>query len=146
MALAGGALPETLCSHLGGGGGGAHQLLSFLDYIDACRLREVCQELHEMVRDCVAWHRQCKQQWPPPAQAGEPIKWGRLASWRSANPQALRANLGGRKVLVDADFVHLRGKKVLNMSGCSQPRVTGLQAPQGHPHTVGDVLPPSWYL
>ena len=92
MALAGGSLPETVSSHLGGAGGGAHQLLSFLDYEDACRLREACRELHEMVRDCRAWHRLRRQQWPAPAEAGERIV-GDLASWRSANPQALRANV-----------------------------------------------------
>ena len=79
MALAGGALPETVCSHLGGAGGGAHQLLSFLDYMDACRLREACRELHEMVRDCVAWHRLRKEEWPAPARAGKRIE-GSLAS------------------------------------------------------------------
>jgi hypothetical protein len=135
MALAGGALPETVCSHLGGAGGGAHQLLSFLDYEDACRLREACKELHEMVRDCVAWHRLRRQQWPhslrmqdrpPHSTAGELIV-GSQASWRSANPQALRANVFGRRGLLDADFVHLRGIKVLDLRSCRQAGITKMR-------------------
>jgi hypothetical protein len=118
MALAGGALPWTVCSHLGGAGGGAHQLLSFLDYVDACRLREAGRELQGMVRDCRAWHRQCRQQWPAPAVAGLRME-GSLASWRSANSQALRANVTGRSDLLDADFVHL-SIKVLDMNSCRQ--------------------------
>ena len=55
--LAGGALPETVCSHLGGAGGGAWQLLSFLDRGDAAALQLVCRELRDMRVDYGVWRR-----------------------------------------------------------------------------------------
>ena len=57
MALAGGELPETVCSHLGGGGGGAWQILQYLDRWDAAALRLTCQELRDMRVDYGAWRR-----------------------------------------------------------------------------------------
>jgi hypothetical protein len=55
--LAGGALPETVCSHLGGGGSGASQILQFLDRWDAAPLRLACRELRQMSVDFLASKR-----------------------------------------------------------------------------------------
>jgi hypothetical protein len=57
MALAGGDFPWTVCSHLGGAGGGAWQLLSFLDRWDAAALQLVCRELRDMREDYGVWRR-----------------------------------------------------------------------------------------
>ena len=57
MALAGGTLPETVCSHLGGAGGGAWQILQYLDRWDAAALRLTCQELRDMTGAYSAWRR-----------------------------------------------------------------------------------------
>ena len=54
---------------------------------------------------------------------GPPIE-GPLGAWRAANPDALVANVWGRRDLVDADFVQLAGIKALNMSLCSNPGLT----------------------
>ena len=54
----------------------------------------------------------------------ETIIRGSLAQWRRANPNAIYANISGRNDLTDADFVHLRGIKFLNMSGCNEGRLT----------------------
>ncbi len=54
---------------------------------------------------------------------GPPIK-GPLAAWRAANPGAVVANVSGREDLVDADFVHLRGMKALDMRACRQRTIT----------------------
>ena len=122
LLLAGGALPETLCSVLGGAGGGgsgAQQLLSFLDYFDAFQLRLVCREACEMVGECQSWHKQRRQQWPPPASAGSVIQ-GSLERWRAVHPQALRANvsaLQGARPLHSEDCMRLMGLKVVDMSG-----------------------------
>jgi DNA-binding beta-propeller fold protein YncE len=67
MALAGGALPETVCSHLGGAGGGAFQLMQFLDSVDAARLQRACSELRDMVaayRSFMQRIRGASWQWP----------------------------------------------------------------------------------
>ena len=49
---------------------------------------------------------------------------GPLAAWRAANPDALVANVQGRDDLVDADFVHLAGIKLLRMDDCTNPGLT----------------------
>ena len=63
-----------------------------------------------------------------------PIR-GSLAAWRACFPGAVAANVGGRRDLRDADFVHLAGVKVLymrtgihslNMDGCRGITVAGL--------------------
>ena len=45
---------------------------------------------------------------------------GGLASWRRCFPRATAANVYGRLDLTDADFVHLRGIRKLNMGLCRQ--------------------------
>jgi len=52
-----------------------------------------------------------------------PIK-GSLADWRAFFPNAIVANISGRRDLTDADFVHLRGIHTLNMRGCNQESIT----------------------
>ena len=49
---------------------------------------------------------------------------GRLSSWRECFPLARAANLSDNKKLTDADFVHLRGVRKVNMQGCSQATIT----------------------
>ena len=49
---------------------------------------------------------------------------GPIAQWRAANPNAIYANISGRKDLTDEDFVYLRGVKYLNMSRCDQASIT----------------------
>ena len=53
-----------------------------------------------------------------------PVIVGSLAAWRAANPSALVASVEGREDLTDADFVHLRGLRGLDMSRCSQATIT----------------------
>jgi hypothetical protein len=127
--LAGGELPETVCSHLGGAGGGAWHILQFLDYFDAYRLRQACSELRDMVRDFQAW--KCRTEvrgwsWPLsiPQMAGPGCL--PMGSWRSANPQVLLARSGwgfdndpGRKSLMqDEDLQHLQGLKAVDFTHC----------------------------
>jgi hypothetical protein len=69
LALAGGALPETVCSHLGGAGGGAWQLLQFLDRWDAAALRLVCAELRDMAEDFAERQRSRGSAWVWPMGA-----------------------------------------------------------------------------
>ena len=45
---------------------------------------------------------------------------GSLQEWRQQNPDATVANIEGRRDLTDADFVHLKGIRKLNMAGCTQ--------------------------
>jgi hypothetical protein len=54
---------------------------------------------------------------------GRPIL-GDLAAWRAANPHALVADISGREDLTDADFVHLRGIRALDMSYCTNAEIT----------------------
>lgn len=58
-----------------------------------------------------------RSQWDDLANFGEPIK-GSLADWRRANPNAEALDLSNREDLKDADMVHVRGIKKLNISGC----------------------------
>jgi len=58
IALAGGDIPETVCSHLGGAGGGAWQIMQYLDNRwDAARLSLVCQEFRDMTADYKTYKR-----------------------------------------------------------------------------------------
>ena len=47
-----------------------------------------------------------------------------LQAWRASDPAAEVVNVGGRRDLLDADFVHLKGIKALNMSWCNQAGIT----------------------
>ena len=49
---------------------------------------------------------------------------GPLAAWRAANPDAAVANLRYRNDLVDVDFAHLAGLKVVFMGRCDQATIT----------------------
>jgi len=127
MALAGGDIPLTVCSHLGGYSGGAQEILSFLNLEDAFRLVLVCKELRDMVGQYEGWRRRQEGghwEWPAPESAAEGRSKrfglkieGSLSSWRAANPQALRANIEG-SACSDADFAHLAGVKLLDCSSC----------------------------
>jgi len=76
-----------VCSHLGGAGGGATPLLSFLDRHDAAALSLTCVELREMVQDFSAFQRRSSPEWHWPL--------GRLQG-RVATVATLRgADLGG---------------------------------------------------
>ena len=48
---------------------------------------------------------------------------GPVSAWRACFPAARAATIRG-KLHTDADFVHLRGIQMLDMSYCSQPRIT----------------------
>ena len=50
------------------------------------------------------------------------VRWP--ARWRRAFPSAVAASVRGNTRLVDADFVHLRGLRWLNMGDCSQATIT----------------------
>ena len=47
-----------------------------------------------------------------------------LRDWRLAFPKAICANISNQHQYVDADFVHLRGIRTLNMSVCDQAGIT----------------------
>ena len=49
---------------------------------------------------------------------------GSLEIWRKENPTVNVARLNGRKDLVDADFIHLRGIKALSIAACNQEGLT----------------------
>jgi hypothetical protein len=51
IAFAGGQEAFTVCSHLGGSGGGCCQIMQYLDRFDATSLKQVCKELYDMVKD-----------------------------------------------------------------------------------------------
>ena len=63
IALAGGDFPETVCSHLGGAGGGAWQIMQYLDRWDAAQLALVCQEFREMTADYKTFKRWSSPEW-----------------------------------------------------------------------------------
>ena len=46
------------------------------------------------------------------------------ARWRRAFPAAVAASVRGNRRLRDADFVHLRGLRSLDMSWCNQAGIT----------------------
>jgi hypothetical protein len=48
----------------------------------------------------------------------------RVGRWRSAFPAARAANVSFNKRLCDADFVHFRGLRSLDMTLCNQPTIT----------------------
>jgi hypothetical protein len=50
------------------------------------------------------------------------VRWP--SRWRRAFPAAVAASVRGNRRLRDADFVHLRGLRSLDMSGCSQATIT----------------------
>ena len=83
------------------------------DTVAATALRGTCREL----RDAVAAHR-----WHDTA-----TRIVRPAPWRAAFPAATAANVsrspGELPSLTDADFVHFRGVRELDMSGCSQTTI-----------------------
>ena len=107
--LAGGA-GVTLLSEV------AAALLPLFSTRDACALRLVCREF----KAAASAH--------PWADARTVIK-GSIAAWRACFPRALCANVAQgsplprdpvrRTPVVDADFVHLRGLRELNMAYCT---------------------------
>ena len=89
-----------------------HVILGWLgdDTAAASALRGTCAA----ARDAVGAHP-----WADPATR---IVWpGR---WRRAFPRAVAACVRGNARLVDADFVHLRGLRSLDMSWCCQAVIT----------------------
>ena len=118
--LAGGG-QKTLLSEVG-----SQYLLPLFTTAEACALRLVCREFLAAVTE---------QPW----EDSETVIKGSIAAWRACFPHALCANVAEnafeeyegtglfvsdeRSTLVeDADFVHFRGLRVLNMTGC--PNVT----------------------
>jgi hypothetical protein len=64
-----------------------------------------------------------------PQSDGRRLSWGpviegSLEAWRLAHPAALVANLEGRTDIGDEDLAFLGGVIALNISGCSQARLT----------------------
>ncbi len=96
---------------------GAHSVgagvFGFLTMHDGNELRQLCR----LIRGDVAAAR-----W---RDAVTRIR-GSLAAWRACFPSAVAANVGGRRDLRDADFVHLAGIKVLVMWGCDGITDAGL--------------------
>jgi hypothetical protein len=94
-------------------------LFHFLDTREACSLRGVCNELKQAVAD-FTWE-----------DMGTVIK-GFIAQWRACFPRARGANVGQRgwgrwenpngrlTAVVDGDFVHFVGLRVLNITWCTQ--------------------------
>ena len=98
---------ETLLSEVG-----SQYLLPLFSTRDACALRLVCREFLAAVSE---------QPW----EDSETVIRGSLAAWRASFPRARAANVsqcegGGRATpVVDADFVHLQGLRVLVMKSCT---------------------------
>ena len=85
------------------------------DTAAATALRGTCRELRDAV-GAHGWHDSTTR-----------IVWP--ARWRAAFPAATAANVscgydGPPSSLTDADFVHLRGVRELNMSRCKQDTIT----------------------
>lgn len=60
-----------------------------------------------------------RSRWDDLEEFGPPIR-SSLEAWRKANPRAEALNVRGRIDLKDADFVHVRGIKKLNIAECRQ--------------------------
>ena len=85
------------------------------DTVAATALRGTCRELRDAV-GAHGWH-------------DTRTRIRRLGRWRAAFPAATAANVsraqkGPQSPLTDADFVHLRGVRELNMGGCDQASIT----------------------
>jgi endogenous inhibitor of DNA gyrase (YacG/DUF329 family) len=99
LAGSAGSATDTILSLVG------VQLLRMFNTREACTLRLVCTEFVGAV---------CQQQWE---DRTTPIR-GSLRAWRACFPRARCANVSGRrKPLLDADFEHLAGLRMLNMAG-----------------------------
>jgi hypothetical protein len=96
---------------------GAHSVgggvFGFLTMRDGNELRQLCR----LIRGDVAAAR-----W----RDAETYIRGPLAAWRACFPGAVAANVEWRSDLRDADFVHLAGVKVLDMSYCTRITDAGL--------------------
>jgi hypothetical protein len=105
-AFAGGALPTTILSTL------ASALLPLLGTAAALPLRVTCKEAAATVSGF-------------PWEDSETVIKGSIAAWRACFPRARAANvsrfaLDFRSVpVVDSDFIHFKGLRVLRMVGCS---------------------------
>ena len=85
------------------------------DTVAATALRGTCRELRDAV-GAHGWH-------------DTRTRIRRLGKWRAAFPAATAANVSREwdeplPPLTDADFVHLRGVRELNMSHCKQATIT----------------------
>ena len=106
----------TLLSVLHGAHSVGAGVFGFLTTREANALRLVNHECREAVA-AARWHD------------AETRITGSLAAWRACFPGAVAANVGGRRDLRDADFVHLAGVKVLRMWDCSSAGATGSATP-----------------
>ena len=115
--LAGGDGGTSILSTLGRAAGG-NALLALLDTRDATALRGVCREARDEVSaypwDDAGAYDAASREW-----VGGTRIAGSLALWRACFPHAISADVHDRGDLVDADFVHLRGVRRLNMMRCS---------------------------
>jgi hypothetical protein len=80
-----------------------NNIYSFLENPDALKLRQTAKIAST---DLVEYN------------SDKPIR-GSLKNWRKTFPNALRANLSGRRDLTDSDFQYLVGIKYLDISYCS---------------------------
>ena len=64
--LGGGICDETVMSHLGGAGGGAWQLLQYMDRWDAASMKAVCHEFNHMVNEFKEWKQIKDPEWKFP--------------------------------------------------------------------------------
>jgi hypothetical protein len=102
---------STLFSHLYAAHSSGGGILGFLNMKDANALRATCKEAEENVANF---------QWN---DIDTHIK-GSIASWIRCFPNALAANIWGRKDLCDSHFQDLCGIHKLNMSHCNQSTIT----------------------
>ena len=101
--LVGGNRPYHVMSVLAAEHSNSRGIFGFLTLFDANRLRLVCKEMRDEMRE-FRW---------------KDIKTrinGRLDLWRACFPYAISANLNGRVDLDVEDFLHLRGIRHLNLS------------------------------
>ena len=96
-------------------------VMSFLTQEEARPLRAASRTCCEAVAEH-AWSDLRREPW---SRGASRIK-GSLASWRRCFPRATAANVYERSALTDADFVHLRGIRTLNMCFCKLVTDAGL--------------------
>jgi len=95
--------PTTVLSTLQGPHSVGEGILGFLTTREGNTLRQVNSEMHEAVSEAVWKDKKTRI-------AGD------IAAWRKSFPHARTANMSNRSDLVDADFVHFKGIKTLDIS------------------------------
>jgi len=89
-------------------------IMSFLRQGEVLELRAASRTCRDAVTEH-AWHDTCKT-----SDTSKSLIRGSLALWRRCFPHATAANLRGRYQVDDADLVHLRGIRWLDIRACMQ--------------------------